>query len=449
MKFLFIPFFLLASAYSVWAQSSVLEQYIQQGLQSNLAIQQQQFNLQKSQAALDEAKGLFLPSVSFEASYTLAVGGRKLSFPIGDLLNPVYSTLNLLTNSSNFPTVSNVNEQLLPNNFHETKIRTIHPLYNAEIRYNKKIKQELISLQTIEIYLYKRQLVRDIKTAYYQYLQATQAEAIYQNAIQLLKENLKVNESLVKNQKITKEVLYRVQAEISEVEFQQKDAENKKRIAQQYLNFLINQPIETELTIDSTLLAQTSLLPNPEESNYKQREELQKIEQAIAINELQQALNESYKYPKITQVLDAGFQGFQYKFNNEQAYVLYNITLSWNIFKGNQNKAKIQQSQIEREILTTQQEQAEQQFALLAQQAFYALQTAQASSQAAKQAQISAEQYFNITEKKYKEGLTPLIEFLDARNRLTNAHLRYLINQYDILIKLADYERVTASYPLD
>ena len=40
---------------------------------------------------------MFLPDISMNARYTVARGGRIIEFPVGDLLNPVYITLNMLT----------------------------------------------------------------------------------------------------------------------------------------------------------------------------------------------------------------------------------------------------------------------------------------------------------------------------------------------------------------
>lgn len=66
---------------------------------------------------------------------------------MGDLLNPVYATLNQLTGTSSFPQIANVNEQFLPNNFHETKLRVIQPLFNPEIYFNYKAQKELTTVQ--------------------------------------------------------------------------------------------------------------------------------------------------------------------------------------------------------------------------------------------------------------------------------------------------------------
>ncbi|MCC5938679.1 MAG: TolC family protein [Lunatimonas sp.] len=110
-----------------------LETYIRHGLESNEVLKQQQFSLEKSMYALKEATGLFLPRVSFEANYFLAGGGRTVDFPAGDILNPVYSTLNQLTESSNFPIIENQRILLNPNNFYDVRVRTAMPVFNAEL----------------------------------------------------------------------------------------------------------------------------------------------------------------------------------------------------------------------------------------------------------------------------------------------------------------------------
>ena len=52
------------------------------------------------------------------------------------------------------------------------------------------------------------------------------------------------------------------------------------------------------------------------------------------------------------------------------------------------------------------------------------LQTTLQNYQAAQEQLKSAQSYFNLIEKGYKEGVNSLIEFLDARNQLTNSQLQ-------------------------
>ena len=145
----------------------ILKEYIRYGLDNNLALKQKQSGYQKSIEALNEARGLFYPNISFNARYTVSEGGRVIDFPAGDLLNPVYSTLNKLTSSHEFPTVENQQIKFLRPTEQETKIRLSQPVFNPDIYYNSRIKNELSVYEETDLEQYKRELVAEIKKAYY------------------------------------------------------------------------------------------------------------------------------------------------------------------------------------------------------------------------------------------------------------------------------------------
>ena len=122
-QFLLFFVILLSGGVDLYGQqSSILEKYIQEGLSNNASLKTQQFDLEKSYKALEQAQTLFKPMVNFQMQYTLAAGGRSTELPIGDLLNPVYNTLNSITASQKFQNIENSSIKFLPNNFHDTKI---------------------------------------------------------------------------------------------------------------------------------------------------------------------------------------------------------------------------------------------------------------------------------------------------------------------------------------
>jgi len=213
MKKVFITL-LLFPFMGAYAQTN-LDVYIKTALSNNETIRQQQFLLTKSLYALKETKALFLPSVGFNATYTVADGGRTVDIPVGDLMNPVYKTLNQMTGTNNFPQLKNQSILLNPDNFYDAKIRTTYPILNAEIEFNRKIKTQQYSLQQIEINLYKRELVKEVKNAYYKYLQACEAVTIYETTLSLVKENQRVNTSLFNNQKVNRTAVVRSDNEVS------------------------------------------------------------------------------------------------------------------------------------------------------------------------------------------------------------------------------------------
>jgi hypothetical protein len=150
--------FLMLIAVPAGAQQ-VLDEYIRIALLDNLVLKEKNISLEKSQIALKSAKSLFFPTTYFEGQYTLANGGREISIPVGDLLNPVYQTLNQITGSSKFPTIPNVSEQLVPNNFYDVRKTTVRS--SIPISVITGIKQGETSLRENEIDIYKRDLVRE------------------------------------------------------------------------------------------------------------------------------------------------------------------------------------------------------------------------------------------------------------------------------------------------
>src|SRR5215213_6927486 len=190
---------LLLTAITATSQDAIPGQYITMAMENNLVLKEKKLSLDKSLIALKEARSLFLPTTWLEGTYTLAQGGRSIDLPVGDLLNPVYKSLNQLTGSNNFPTISNVSEQLLPNNFYDVRIKTTMPLINPDLRINKEIKQQQTQLQQNEVDVYKRTLIKEVKLAYYNYLVAGNAVAVYRSALEIVNQNLRVHESLLKN----------------------------------------------------------------------------------------------------------------------------------------------------------------------------------------------------------------------------------------------------------
>ena len=125
---------------SAFAQETRLDAYIHEGFNRNQAIARQNFQLERSMMALQEARAYFMPTASIISTYTKAGGGRTIDIPTGDMLNSVYATLNQLTQSQKFPQLENQSIQLTPDNFYDAKLRASLPLVNTEIWYAKKLR---------------------------------------------------------------------------------------------------------------------------------------------------------------------------------------------------------------------------------------------------------------------------------------------------------------------
>jgi len=423
-----------------------LNDYIAQGLASNQSIKEQDFLLKKNIYALQEAKSMFLPSVTFSTTYTKADGGRTIDFPTGDLFNAAYATLNQLTGSNSFPQLTNQSILLNPDNFYDAKFRTSLPLLNAELVYNKRIKAQQVDLQKAEVLLYKRELVKEIKTAYYNYLKATNAISIYQSFLKLLEEGERVNRKLFENNKINRTAVIRSQNEVSKINASLTTAKKTEESARYYFNFLLNRPLTDSIITDDVPLlpAQDNLLMG----DVNGREELAKLEIAKGINKNLTGLAKSYLIPKIGTSLDLGSQAFDWKFNDKSRYYLLGVSLEWNLFSSGRNNYKIKQSIASEQAVSAQTSHVSQQLLTELSVRRANLQSAAAQYQAAQSQLKISQTYYNDMTKLYKEGMAIYIELLDAQNQWVDAQLQSNIALFDTWISFTAIERANASFNL-
>jgi outer membrane protein TolC len=422
---------------------SKLDNYIQIGLNSNEVIKQHNFDINKSMYALKEARSLFYPTVSLNANYTKAEGGRTIDIPIGDMLNPVYSTLNQITNSNAFPSLQNQSVLINPDNFYDAKIHATMPLLNYEIIYNKRIKSQQTSLQKIELEIYQRELVKEIKTAYYKYLQSIEGINIYKDALALVKENQRVNQSLFKNDKINRTAVLRSDNEVIRIEANFETAKQVSNNAKTYFNFLINQKLDTEIEVDLDKENLPNALVN---DNIQNREELSKLELAKELNDNVGKLTQSFWFPKLSGFADFGFQDFDFEVNKQSRYYFAGVALEWNIFSGNKNKYKLKQVEEDSKKISSQTDNVRQQLLLQFQVTQNNLKSTLEQFNADKSQKVAAKKYNEDITKLYKEGQAIYIELLDAQNQWVNAQLNTNISLYNSWIAFAELERANATF---
>ncbi|MFY7908827.1 MAG: TolC family protein, partial [Emticicia sp.] len=443
---LFVSFGAFAQAGSV-PSSPILESYIQEGLKQNLGLKQERLELLKSAENITQAKANFMPKVTFNPNYTLAAGGRRLEFPIGDLLNPVYSTLNQLTKTNNFPQVENVNQLLAPNNFHDTKLSFQYPIFNTDIRYNLLIQRDLLSAQEAKKRVLENEIRYSITTAYLQYLQTLEAQKIFDASRKLLTDFVKLNEKLVGNNVATKDVIYSAEYEVSKLDQQVAVLDKNRQSVQVFLNYLMNRDFSAEIVADTNLVSAPILASNLAELKadaLNNRQELSQLRTNIKVSETAIKLQEMNAIrPQVFVGGSTGFQGFGYTFKN-QAYIIGQIGLSWDLYHGYEKKSKIQQAKIQKNILDAKFEEVQKQIQLQISQAYFELEAAKKALNTAKDGTVKAEKYFKIVESRYRNGQAIMIEYLRASNEVITARLQESVARYDILVKQAALDKVGA-----
>jgi outer membrane protein TolC len=434
-----------------FGRNAALEGYIREGLDNNLALKQKDFSFARAAAALKEARGLFLPSVGVEARYSRAGGGRIIDIPIGDLMNPVYGTLNTILQGAGqpppFPTnLQNERIPFLREREHDTKIRAVQPLFQPVIAFNYGIQRGLKNIEMESRNAYRRKLAAEIRTAYYNYLKTVRVNDLLDHTQKLLEENLRVTRSLMQNQKASPAAVYRAEAEMQAFLQQKAEAGKGRILAASYFNFLLNRPLDG--TIETPSLEREELpvpIPDPaagEEGALRSREELRQLSEAAGIMKGKTRIAQSAFLPDVFAVFDYGYQGEKVKFTTEEDYWMASIIAKWNLFGGFRDKYKIDQARLEHKETEAKMEEVKNQIRLQVREAHQNVLVSMQSIEAAKTREKSARKSFDVTDARFREGMAPQIEFLDARNELTRAEVNAAVTLYDCFIRRAEYENV-------
>ena len=436
-----------------------LRQVIDEALTANLELRASGATVQQRLAALDQARARYLPVIDFAARYSVADGGRTIEFPVGDLLNPVYETLDQMLlaqgQAAQFPRVRNESIAFLRDQEQETKLLLEQPIYEPRIGPAVAATQADAARAEADLAALRSQVIRDVKQAYYRWIAAQQAVAVLDATLEATRENLKANASLYRNGKVTRDLVYRAEADVLEVEQERLATASRVRIAQSYVNLLRNAPLTQSLpnaaldaeTIErfrarllAVLAGRQADAPKLQDLASQRREELKSLDAAIAVGEARQDLARAAFKPSLAFGAEAGIQGTDYGFADEDRYVLASLVLRFNAFRGGADQAALREARALTEQLRATRELAGQRVRLEVQQALENFEVAEASLDTAAKRAEAANGAFTITSRKRDLGQINQAEFIDARRAQTDAQLNVTRVRAEYLARLAELE---------
>jgi outer membrane protein TolC len=432
--------------------ASVIDAYVRQGLESNLSLRAQSLEVERSAAALDEARARYFPELALAARYTRAEGGRQIELPLGDALNPAYQTLNDLLVAQGqpprFPVVRNETIAFLREREQDTHIALRMPLIAPVIPAAVRAQRELLGASEYSRTALARRLKRDITVGYLGWLSAMRTRGIVDASVALLNENLRVNESLHRNGKITQDQVLRARAELLAVTQQSREAQNGARQAQSYLNFLLNRPLDTpleEADVTAEVSATTRALADLRTAALENRPELEQLKHLARASDAQVRAARADRWPTVSLGADGGIQGEEYRFGRGANYATVSLLLNWTFFDGGARRAAVRQAHAAARRTHTQLDELTQQVQLEVQQSLDRLNTSADSLATAEARADAARAAFRIASRKRDEGVISQVEFIDARSSLTGAELNLNVTRFDVLARQAELDYATAN----
>jgi len=458
----------------------VLDKYVRMSLESNLGLRTQTLEVERSLAALDAARGRFLPALALDARYTRADGGREIELPVSSLVNPIHGTLNeLLAAQGQPPRFAPIEDQSFPlqrerdpravrgdlrirgqskreqilGGEQDTRLTLRQPLYAPAIPAAVNAQRSLLEGAQFARIAVARRLKRDVTVSYLDWLRASKTVDIVESSATLLRENLRVNESLFRNGKITQDQVLRARAELLEVEQQVREAQNLRDQARSFVNFLLNRPLETPLTpaeMGGEVSRATADLATLRAAALANRPEIEQSERGVRAAQSQVRIERADLKPTVSLGVDGGIQGEEYEFGRGRNFSMVSLLLNWQFFDGGTNRAQVRGARAAARQAEVRRDEVVQQIQLEVQQALDRLTTTSDSLATAEARAEAARAGFRIASRKRDEGVINQVEFIDARSALTGAELNLNVTVFNLLARQAelDYATVAGKLPL-
>jgi outer membrane protein len=435
--------------------AAAVDELVSDALAANLEMDSAGAMVAQRVAALDQARALYWPSLDLNGRYTRSTGGRTIDFPVGDLLNPVYASLNQISGTSKFPLVANQQINFQRTREQDTRLTFSQPLYDPRIAAGKMQAQSQYEVASAARLALAGRIERDMREAYYKWLQAREQLQIFVATLELATENRRVNDSLYRNGKITRDLVFRAEADQLEVQQSQLGARNSERLAQSYVNLLRNSKFDRELPVtvvdDADInglragLAGRAAQPSFElgalqNTAVEHRAELRQLAAVQAAAAASERLARAAFKPKLAFAMDAGTQGETYGFGNEDRYLLASVVLKFNLFAGGGDQAGISGARAAMREARADHDLQEQQIRLQVQQALQDLEFTTASLETAAKRVEAADGAFRIASRKRDLGQINQAEFIDSRRAMTDAQLNLNVTRFAALSSLAELE---------
>lgn len=286
-KFRIITFaVILITASAAFAQeklSLTVEQAVETGLQNSKLLHSSLMKVKGSEAKVKEANALRLPSLKLSARYTRLseVDPFVISTPFGS-----------------FPIAPGIFDTW------GAQASLVQPLFTGfRLVGNVELNEQLSNATNEEYNKDKSELVFNIKNAYWSLYKATQFKKVMDETVDQIKAHLADARNLEKAGMMTKNDILKLEVQLSNVMYQQIEAENAVKLAMVALNSTIGISLNTQIEIASTTRLTESVfdaLDKLIEDATQNRPEVKAADSRVKAGEAGVTLAKSSWYPQVS-----------------------------------------------------------------------------------------------------------------------------------------------------
>ena len=416
--FVYLPF--------LFAQDTLhlkLEDCINLAIQFNHDLKMAELDYQKADEQVSEAFGsAVLPTIKGDVNYR-----RAIKRGIVIIETPVFSG-SFPSGTENTLTVGATLDQ---------------PLFTGAVFYATRISKVYAEISKKGYYSSKSNLIKDVKSAYYGYLFSKEYSKLSEITLQAAKDNLKNTQALFDAGLAPEYDLIRAKVQVENILPQVEQAKNQIKLAENALRLVVGLELSKQFIVNDSLVYEEIPVEDFSTSSKILAERnftLQQLELQVELQDKAVSYQFSKNYPELylngtwqTSAQENDPRSFnQWRYNNS---VYVGLDLKVPIFDGWQTTSRVQQAEIDlmkaKETLVKTDQQLKNQLDNVLLSIKETKNRINAYSATIEQAKLG----YDISIKRYNNGLGTQLENIDALVALTQAKVNYLqaiYNYYDL-----------------
>ncbi len=422
-----LVFLLLAKAYA--AEPLTLEKAQKIALAKNPYLKAAEAQVEAAAAGITKARSAFFPRVDIRELY------QRSDSPVyvfsSKLAQQNFQAKDFELDRLNYPSpLTNL----------KTEIAITQPLFNRgqEITgYRKaKINHEMALFWREAV---KQRILYETESAYLSWLLAQERIEVMKSAVETARANLKtVSARLAQGMALRSDYL-QAKVFLASLEKELLDAKAKAKIARSRLNVILGVPLTKEWVPQKVSL---SFVKVPDLAFWTQKALSQRPDLLAEKAKLKLA-QEEVRGAKLNFGPAVNLKGV-YEYNSEgiggaqgDAFTLW-AQVDFNVFRGFGDKARLAEARARELAQQSQLKAYEREVYHQVEKAYLNLLTAHKQVKVTEAAVAEAKEGLKIVEKRYREGLTIIVELLDAQTALKKARLQHLDALYRYRLALTE-----------
>ncbi len=358
----------------------------------------------------------------------------------------------------------------VPNQF-QAGVTVSQTLYNASAFAAVRGARQLREVTERGVDRETQVLLNEVREAFYQAQLAKEQARIARLSVDRTQRTFDETARRVSQGTAPKFERLSAEVQLSNLETNLMEAENAAELALDGLKQTLGLPIETPLELRGSLeevpsdfdLAHVSV-DDALSTAVMNRPDLRQADLAIELNEIQRQITRGQRLPTVSAFANFSYIGnvpdnrqsvfsdpqdpfdFQVEdrgfFDNTfwEPSLSVGLSLSWNIFSGNQTSAQLQRDQLQIQRAEVDRRELEQGIRLEVEQAVRNLRTAERRIRSQEQNVETAELNYEFAQRRLNEGVASPIEEREASQQLDESRLNYLSALFDYVMAVSELE---------